>query len=163
MSPTPIKRNPSLVPLSREHHGTLLFCWKLKLGLMRKLSLERMIRYILWFEKEHLAPHFDSEEQLIFKSNKDPLVKKALDEHREIESLLCKIKKADTKADELIAELSEKINKHTRYEERELFPHLEQTLSAKELEQIGIELAKEPHTADENYDDPFWEDSATKS
>ena len=29
----PLKRNPNLVPLSREHHYGLLFCWKLKQGL----------------------------------------------------------------------------------------------------------------------------------
>ena len=43
----PLKRNPNLVPLSREHHFGLLFAWKLKQGLAKNTSLETMRDYVL--------------------------------------------------------------------------------------------------------------------
>lgn len=162
MESAPIKRNPNLVPLSKEHHLTLLFSWKLKTGLSKNIEPKRIVHYISWFEKEHLLPHFKSEELLLFKDPNDSMVERALKEHQEISALIGKIKKEGEDLEEEILQLAELVKAHTRYEERELFPYLEMTLSDKELEHLGKELHQEPHSADENYIDPFWETPTTK-
>lgn len=44
---------------------------------------------------------------------------------------------------------------HVRYEERQLFPHLEKILTEKQLKFIGEQLKKE-EIAKDNYEDEFW-------
>ena len=66
MEKKPIKRNENLVPVSREHHATLLFCWKLRTGVKGETEPERMIRYTNWFWLHHLQSHFATEEKLLF-------------------------------------------------------------------------------------------------
>ena len=58
----PIKRNKNIVPLSREHHATLLFCWKLKSGIQLGIDPERIQRYVNYFYEHELLPHFKKEE-----------------------------------------------------------------------------------------------------
>ncbi len=66
MADKPIKRNENMVPLSRDHHFGLLFCWKIRQGLKAKIDLERIRKYILHFWKSHLEQHFKEEETLLF-------------------------------------------------------------------------------------------------
>jgi len=152
----PIKRNPNLIPLSREHHATLLFCWKLKTGLKREVGVSRVATYALWFHQQHLKPHFKSEEEILFTDTTDLLVKRALQEHKQIGWLVEEIEKCETDPTSIIQKLAALVYNHTRYEERELFPYLEQTLHTKDLQRIGKALDLAEHTAEENYDDPFW-------
>ena len=57
----PIKRNPNLMPVSREHHATLLFCWKLRQGVKKDVSAERMKNYIYWFWKTAFCGNIESD------------------------------------------------------------------------------------------------------
>ncbi len=158
MTESPIKRHDNIAPLSREHHGALLFSWKLKQGVKNGTSTERIKKYISWFWKHHLLPHQQTEEEVLFTDATDPLVKKALEEHTEIRDRIDAILVNESTAREAIPELAELNDTHIRYEERELFPHLEKKLSLVELERIGqILLHNEEHSAKEDYDDPFWE------
>ena len=47
----PLKRSQYLAPLSREHHETLLFTWKIKQGLSLKIELDRIVSFCNWFLK----------------------------------------------------------------------------------------------------------------
>ena len=160
MEKKPIKRNENLIPISREHHGTLLFCWKLKRGVANHSELDRIIKYVNWYWKEHLMPHFNTEETLLFLSVNDKMVSKALDEHTTIRELIKMLNKDidENKKINLISELSQIVNNHTRYEERQLFPYLEEKLSAGQLQKIGKELANGEHSAREDYEDEFWKE-----
>ncbi|MBB5334282.1 hemerythrin domain-containing protein [Chryseobacterium koreense] len=157
MEKKPIKRNENIVPISREHHATLLFCWKLRKGVKAEVQPERMNRYINWFWKHHLEHHFQSEEQLLFLDVEDEMVNRGLNEHRLI---IAKINEINVRTEEksypLYLELADLIDDHTRFEERQLFPYLENKLSVEELQKIGEILHGEEHNALEDYDDEFW-------
>ncbi|MHA6728043.1 hemerythrin domain-containing protein [Chryseobacterium sp. A301] len=153
----PIRRNSNLVPISREHHATLLFCWKLRSGAKKGIEVERLSRYVLWFYENHIVPHFKTEEDLLFTDTTDSLVNRALHEHKEIKWLVEEIANSTQDPSERIQELAGLVHSHTRYEERELFPWLEKSLHPKDLIRIGKILDQEEHNAEENYDDPFWE------
>lgn len=145
------------MPVSREHHATLLFCWKLRQGVKKEVSTERMSRYINWFWENHMEHHFETEEKLLFIDKEDEMIQRGLDEHRQILSKINEINlRSAEKKYALCLELADLVDNHTRYEERELFPWLERKFSALELEEIGKTLHREEHSAKENYEDEFW-------
>ena len=144
MATTPIKRNQHIVQFSKDHHFTLLFCWKIRQGLKMQIESIRIKSYVRYFFKEHMEPHFKHEETLLFTLVGDEKVQKALDDHEKIKNLISKIlESSDETISEQLATLADKVEAHVRFEERELFPHLEFTLSEEQLQLIGEQLSKE--------------------
>ena len=92
MDPKPIKRTSQLLPVSREHHFGLLFCWKIRQGIKKSIAVDRMLNYLKFFFDGHLKEHFADEERLLFTDRADTLVQSAISQHaalrRGIESLL---------------------------------------------------------------------------
>src|SRR5680860_688473 len=93
----PIKRNKSLQPLSRDHHHSLLLCWKIRTGFTKDVAVERIKRYTDWFFENHIRPHFEMEEKYLFPilGNNNQLVKKAIAEHRRLGRLFNDTKDID--------------------------------------------------------------------
>ena len=63
MKVKPIKRHKAIQPLSREHHQGLLLSWKIRTGLSKGVSTDRIKTYADWFYKTYLIPHFEEEEK----------------------------------------------------------------------------------------------------
>ena len=61
--------------------------------------------------------------------------------------------------DDILLELADTVEDHIRYEERVLFPHLQQELSNEQLEIIGEQIVDEPLA--DNYEDEFWKKSSS--
>lgn len=158
METKPIKRNKNIVPFSKEHHGALLFCWKIRWGVHLNTPAERMARYVKWFWENCLKPHQEEEDRLLFANTQDALVLKVVDEHFLMIEKFEDIISGKKKGSKDFLDLADFIEDHTRYEERILFPHLETVLSDEQLEKIGTALAQDgrEHTADEDYPDEFW-------
>ncbi len=57
---------------------------------------------------------------------------------------------------EQLEKLADLVDDHVRYEERELFPHIEKTLKPAQLEAIGEQLNKHPSILLDEYEDEFW-------
>ncbi|MGC4232113.1 MAG: hypothetical protein QM594_03820 [Niabella sp.] len=154
----PLKRNVYIIPFSREHHGALLFCWKIRWGIHLNVSLQRIRRYVQWFWENYLKPHQDEEGKLLFFDHTDTLVQKALDEHAALSENFEDIITGSKQDNAHFLALVDFLEEHTRYEERILFPHLENELSGPQLVQIGRVLYEESRnrTAGEDYDDEFW-------
>lgn len=154
----PIKRNKNIVKISQEHHGSLLFCWKIRMGLKKGVDPERMKAYVSYFASQHMLPHFAEEERTLFMPVKDEMVNRALDEHIQILQLVQQVNDVMGKSLlPLLEQLANKVDDHVRYEERELFPYLEQTLTNDQLELIGQLIEKEfPDELEDNYPDEFW-------
>ena len=85
----PLKRHEALKPLSRQHHFGLLFSWKIRKGFEENISIDRLKTYANWFFENEIEPHFKLEENYIFPilDGKNPLIVRALKEHRRIERL----------------------------------------------------------------------------
>lgn len=130
----PIKRHETLKPLSREHHHGLLLSWKIRAGIKKGVSLDRIKNYCDFFFKEEL-------------------IKRALADHRKLKRLFMQ-KQPDMKT---IVAIEEELEKHIRFEERILFNKIQEEASEKQLLKI-LELHNSGVSCNiDNWDDKFWE------
>jgi len=157
MEQKPLKRNKHILQLSKDHHFTLLFCWKIRQGLKHGVDTERIKKYVAHFWQHDMQLHFREEEEILFAPvKKDEQVQKAIDDHEKIkEQVQTVLQSSGEEAVRQLPVLADLVDAHVRYEERQLFPHLETALTATELEEIGRKLGEEPVLAD-NYVDEFW-------
>lgn len=160
MKNKPLKRNENLVKLSKDHHAGLLFCWKIRQGVKYHIETNRMIKYVKYFWDHHFASHFKEEEEFLFTLLKDKEVQKALDDHQKIKIFVDKIAVSGMENEEdVLLELADVVDDHIRFEERVLFPHLQEQLSDEQLEKVGEQIVNEPLT--DNYEDEFWKKSSS--
>jgi len=156
----PIKRSKQLAPLSREHHDGLLFAWKIKQGLENKTPLEKLRRYSLWYWQQHIKPHFCQEEKILmpYMPADHPMAKQLKEEHEHIRELVLSLDAEADKRDFVI--LADLVNKHIRFEERELFVYLEELLTTEQLNKVYQELEQHPLTCNDPkspvWDEEFW-------
>ncbi len=155
MENKPIKRNQNIVKLSRDHHTTLLFCWKIRNGLKNAAEPGRILKYVQYFRDIHMVPHFKQEEEILFAPVKDKQVQKALDDHKNILQQVELLEKDGMDIESRLMNLADTVDNHVRYEERELFPYLEELLSSDQLEEIGRQMNTEVDQPDD-YADEFW-------
>ena len=74
-------------------------------------------------------------------------------EHAQIRDLVISLnKKPDSNS---LKTLSEFINNHIRFEERDLFPYAEKTLTPEQLNEVYNDLPNELH-CDTEWKDEFW-------
>lgn len=151
----PIKRSKELAPLSREHHDGLLFIWKINQGLANDAPVEVMRNYARWFWVNHIKPHFKDEEKVLvqFLPADNPLVMQMIKEHLEIRDLILSLDREPDKG--ALKILVDFLNKHIRFEERQLFAYAEETLTKEQLALIYQQLADEP-LCDTEWKDEFW-------
>lgn len=153
----PLKRSPHLIQLSKEHHHTLLFCWKIRQGLKRKVDPKRIVPYVEYFWKTHLRSHFAGE-NLFFQKCTDPMVTRAYKEHESIKVAVQQLEKVQVaELSQALGEIADLVDQHIRFEERILFPLLEQAIPASTLGQVAAALAsiKDVPIVD-LYADEFW-------
>lgn len=156
MSTSPIRRNKHIAPLSHEHHDGLLFCWKIRQGLKHHTDPGRILDHVRYFWQEHLQPHFQEEEQHVFILPGDEKTERAVSEHRRIAALTEGLLNGPgERTVQQLALLANTVDEHIRYEERDLFPYLEQRLSEAQLEAIGRHLKAAPHACD-SWPDEYW-------
>jgi hemerythrin-like domain-containing protein len=152
-----MKRNENIQALSRDHHFGLLFCWKIQKGLTSNVEIERINRYVNYFWETNLHQHFLEEETILFHQLHDRFCDDAIREHKAIALQINKINNKEKLNPKAYADLAMLVNRHIRFEERILFPHLENTLSANQLRIIGLELAElHQKEAVDDYEDEFW-------
>lgn len=132
-----MKRTEALQPLSRDHLKALLAAKALReaddVGAARVAYLD--------FWREHGAHHFRVEEEVLLPwwARYAPIdregVIRMLEEHLEIRRRTLDLEAGESSADDLRA-LGELLHDHVRFEERQLFPAIEESLSAEQLAQL---------------------------
>jgi hemerythrin-like domain-containing protein len=161
----PITRNEQIKKLSRDHHFSLLFCWKIRQGLKNNLQPERICEYVQYFWQQNLQQHFREEEKILFAPIKDRQVQRAINEHKQIrhqiEGLADYLGKNDIQKS--LARIADMVDDHVRYEERTLFPHLEKKLKKEQLENIGKQIQKQHSQLIDEYEDQFWNINTIRS
>jgi iron-sulfur cluster repair protein YtfE (RIC family) len=155
---TPLKRHQALVSFSKDHHFALLLIWKIKQGLAKAVSAERISDYVLSFFKEDLQQHFTEEEQLLFCKlpMDDVLRKQAETEHKNTYQLVTSIQQNPDDIG-LLQQFADTLEKHIRFEERTLFNHLQDKIGMEELENILQLSEKREHDLMAHWKDQFWE------
>jgi hemerythrin-like domain-containing protein len=152
----PIKRHEAIVQFSREHHFGLLLIWKIRQGLANGIDPQRISDYVLYFFEEDLKTHFDEEERVLFPrlDDTDLLKRQALEEHREIYSIIAQIRSNNNAA--VLTHFAGALDMHIRFEERVLFNHLQNQLSEDELAALAVEHPVRTTDIDSKWNDHFW-------
>ena len=117
--------------------------------------------YIIYVWENTLQHHFIREEKTINPNLENRpegkvLVERMMAEHLIFNKLIRRIK-SNAKGTDAIGKFAELLNKHIRFEERDLFPLLEKTATNKELTAIGIILGDSYHSTCNNWPIKFWE------
>lgn len=158
--PSPLKRNISLQPLSREHHNILIAILLVKKGIRKKAAPGIMANFIGEVFTLTLHHHFRKEEQILF-----PIMEK----HEALKEMITTIKQEHEKLtewnhqldiaaeEETVKNLINLMEQHIRFEERKVFPAIEQNCTKEELEAIGKQWGAEEEKTCINYPIRFWE------
>ena len=153
----PIKRNPAIVTFSKDHHFTLLLVWKIRQGLKKEIEPSRIINYVAHFFDTDLIFHFEEEETLLFsKLPSDNLLRlQAEEEHKLIKFEIDALRKnSDDKMG--IENFANILEKHIRFEERELFNYLQEIFSEDELSEIAEAMEARTREHEIAWKDEFW-------
>ena len=136
-----MKRSDALAPLSRDHHQVLFVAMKLK----RAEDLEPRDAALRLFASGEIN-HFEIEERVLLPAwlakapdGGERMARRVLDEHAALRSAARRLEGADVAVADL-RELGILLERHVRYEERELFPAIERDLPADDLRAVGEEL-----------------------
>ena len=139
-----MKRSAELTPLSHEHHQALFVA----IGLKRAEGegAEAGAAFLDYHEATG-ERHFEIEEQVLLPGwlAADPegdadAARRVLAEHLEIRTATARLRAGEAAADEVRA-LGELLDRHVRYEERELFPMIESRLDEEALRSLGAAIA----------------------
>jgi len=149
-----MKRNENLVPLSRDHHFGLLCCWKIRIGVKKEISYERIKAYVNFFWNEKLSKHFDIENFVFDAFRSDLNFLKMEQEHEQIIHLIYLMNQSEN--NDLFIQFADLLEKHIRFEERDFFQDLQLKLSEIELNKIGEKLHEFVSEGNDFYPDEFW-------
>lgn len=126
-----MQRSPALQPLSREHHSALKLAKACEraAGSSNEAEVERVCRRALAACASELKAHFETEEQallpLLTGTPEQPLAERTLAEHRQLYTMLDGLQRNDAAT---LDRFGRCLAAHVRFEERELFPVVENRL-----------------------------------
>ena len=145
-----MKRSRELRPLSSEHHQALLVAFQLKKGLAGHAEsagaprdLPGLLGLARRTEENVLRAHAKAEEELLGEYLPAADMARLRAEHAEMRRLVDAARTAKT--NDLRAQLgqfADLLERHVRWEERELFPYAEDHVDAEALADIGGELER---------------------
>ena len=146
-----MKRHKSLFSLSHEHQHGLAFALKLKypkrqLSSSNEAEISELKSELADKYENILRKHFRKEERYLVPGFEDNnLMKQMLGEHIKLEGLYNKIVSNSVgwtleQQRDMLNLFGELLDLHIRFEERELFPMIEKSLSEEQLEELGKKL-----------------------
>ncbi|MBM3813810.1 MAG: hemerythrin domain-containing protein [Acidimicrobiia bacterium] len=134
-------RDPSLIPLSHQHHNGLALCVLTDRELAQDGSaanIERLGKRAIDRYAVELINHFELEEQILFPACESDLTARLREEHRQIEALIGKLRAQPAAA--LLTEFTSLLRSHIRQEENELFESVQKQLPRETLDRLGAEI-----------------------
>ncbi len=137
-------RDPSLVPLSRQHQHALALCVRIAraTGPDPLPWMEEMEQHFT----QEIRFHFAAEEQAVFPRARRfaelaPLVEELLGEHAWLREMFARAERRELDWAG-VQEFGRALSEHIRKEERQLFERLQKLLPAAEMKEAGESLAK---------------------
>ncbi len=145
-----MKRTSQLRPLTREHHQALLVAFQLKKGLAGHAEsagapkdLPGLLALARRFEQQVLRPHARAEEEVLTAHLAAGDARRLAAEHAELRRLLDGSRApAPPEQRASLAAFADLLERHVRWEERELFPYAEDHVDEATLALIGGEIEK---------------------
>jgi hemerythrin-like domain-containing protein len=136
-------RDPSLIPLSHQHHNGLALCVLTERSLAEDPSqsnVERLARRCIDRFEVELTNHFEIEEQVLFPASASSLIAELIGDHRRLEGLVADLRKAPSS--ETLREFTALLRRHIRREENELFEQMQREIPREKLDLLGEEIDK---------------------
>jgi hemerythrin-like domain-containing protein len=145
-----MKRSRALKPLSSDHHQALLVAFQLKQGLAGHAEsagapkdLAGLMSLARRFEEGVFRPHARAEEDLLSRYLTSTDTRRLRSEHAELGRLMEAARDArDGDARAQLAGFADLLERHVRWEERELFAFAESNVDEAALALIGGEIEK---------------------
>lgn len=140
----PLKRHPSMQPLSRDHYSGLVIAQTLSRGSdgddqQRRTALNKLIE--AW--SSEIAEHFHDEERLLPALMTSEELDRLRQEHRAIRQLVAEgetsQKHNEAPAADWLRRAGQTLNDHIRWEERELFVAIEKRATPEQLRKLEQE------------------------
>jgi hypothetical protein len=132
-----VRRSEALAPLSRDHHQALETALRLRRA--QDDTLDAALARLSSFWASTGRRHFEIEEELLLPALTDEqwlaMAERVRSEHEDIRRRAAALEQEASV--DAARELGERLNAHVRFEERELFAHLEAALDTDELERLG--------------------------
>src|SRR2546428_7833180 len=122
-------RDPSLIPLSHQHHNGLALCVLTERSLREDASpagVEKLARKAIDRYEVELTNHFEIEERILFPALDSALIPDLVSDHRRLEALIGKLRVEPSAA--LLLEFTALLRTHIRREENELFEEIQRRL-----------------------------------
>jgi len=146
----PLKRSKELRPLSSEHHQALLVAFQLKQGLAGHAEsagapkdLPGLVSLARRYEDALLRTHTRAEEELLGRYLDEPSLRRLKFEHSELLRLMERARTGQpSESRAALTAFADLLERHIRWEERELFPRLEGDVDRDDLVHVGAELEK---------------------
>jgi len=139
-----VRRRRALAPLSRDHHHALVIAMALTRATPPTARSSAML--FADFMLEHETRHFALEESVLLPElpageRGRRLAERARADHRHLREEARRLGANPASASpERVRSLGARLREHVQFEERELFPYLEQSLEAASLDRIGSRL-----------------------
>lgn len=151
-----MKRDPALVPLSREHTQALMMALRIE----RELpdgdgdSVRRLYNDLIGFWARGLLPHFRAENECLIArlvrhvKPEDELVTRTHRDHLGLEALVATMRDTDDVEErhEALRSFGERLREHIRWEEEVLFAETERLLERREMTALGEEIEERQPT-----------------
>ena len=154
-----MQRHPGLVPLSREHHHGLVMAERLVLGRSTNPRADwpadrtAQARRLLDFFETDLRPHFEAEEAHVFPvaarevAAGERLVQRLVDDHEAMRAMVRALAAGGPgpaslpDLDDRLRTFGERLRRHIRVEERELFERMQADCAPETLREVETRLA----------------------
>jgi hemerythrin-like domain-containing protein len=106
-------------------------------------------RYVVQFHRDHLLPHFEAEERILFPVMREHAkesvgtIETLLNQHKEITARVESLKESEqTSLKGKLKEFGELLDRHIRIEEEDLFPAFERSIPKGIAEEVGKEIER---------------------
>jgi hemerythrin-like domain-containing protein len=142
-----MQRDPSLIPLSRQHQHALALCVRLERALQAgAVDLGPWQLEVHQHYANEVQFHFAAEESILFPaarrfSELAPVVEELSAEHERLREYFGRADQGTMDQSEL-ATFAKLLSAHIRKEERQLFEAMQNRLGPEELKSLGSELAR---------------------
>jgi hemerythrin-like domain-containing protein len=137
-------RDKNLVPLSRQHQHALALCVRIeRVSPISESDLIAWQQEIAQHFRTEIRIHFEAEELFVFPAahfaELNPLIRELLEDHLWMRARFAKAEAQRLAAAE-ISEFAQRLSRHIRKEERQLFESLQRLMSREELAVMGRDL-----------------------
>jgi hemerythrin-like domain-containing protein len=154
-----MKRHQSIQPLSRQHHNGLLAVLLLRKGMVRNADMAVMQKFVLQLWEDELKEHFREEEEVlmppVYDKIDEGLFQHMKNEHKRLQEMVGQLH-SQHQGTELLKQFADLLEAHIRFEERILFPAIEEVINP-EIAALLTRHLKDNNQNCMNFQPKFWE------